>query len=130
MGFYWRLNGSKFPQVNWTLLSILADISCSLDNLHPSHYFRVLQSLYRSFSDSTKSTNYNRYKCYFHDPQFFNTLASSRYLYLFLHSINLTLWSAGKAKSTILEFFFLLLITLVYKNKFLVWRKNGNRCFC
>ena len=44
---------------------------------------------------------------------FFNSLASLRYLYLFSYSFNFTLWSAGTAKSTILQvlfFFFLLII--------------------
>ena len=29
---------------------------CSLDSLHPSHYFQVLQSLYQSFGDCTELT--------------------------------------------------------------------------
>ena len=42
---------------------------CSLNSLHPSRYFQVLQSLYQSFSNCTKSTNwYNRQ---FHVPQYF-----------------------------------------------------------
>ena len=47
----------------------------------------------------------------------FNSLARSRYLSLFSHSFNFTLWSAGIVKSTILQvlfffffFFFLLII--------------------
>ena len=32
---------------------------CSLDGLHSSSYFQILQSLYQSFGDCTKSTNYN-----------------------------------------------------------------------
>ena len=39
--------------------------------LHPSRYFQVLQSLYQSFSDCTKSTKYNWYNRHFHVPQFF-----------------------------------------------------------
>ena len=44
---------------------------CPLDSLHPSHYFQVSQSLYQSFGDCTKSTNYNWYNRHFHAPQFF-----------------------------------------------------------
>ena len=33
----------------------------SLDSLYPSRYLKVLQSLYQSFGDCTKSTNYNWY---------------------------------------------------------------------
>ena len=65
---------------------------CYLDGLLPSHYFWVLQSLYQSFGDYTKSTNYNWYHRHFHVPQFFlYSLARSRYLSLFQHSCNFTL---------------------------------------
>ena len=43
---------------------------------------------------------------------FFNSLARSRYLSLFSHSFIFTLWSAGTAKSTILQIFFFLLIII------------------
>ena len=32
---------------------------CSLDGLHLSFYFQVLQSLYQSFDDCTEGANYN-----------------------------------------------------------------------
>ena len=41
---------------------------CSLDGLHSFSYFQVLQSLYQSFCDSTKSANYNWYNRHFHVP--------------------------------------------------------------
>ena len=44
---------------------------CSLDGFHSSSYFQVLQSLYQTFSDCTKSTNYDWYNHYFHVLQFF-----------------------------------------------------------
>ena len=44
---------------------------CSLYSLHLSRYFRVFQSLYQSFGNCTKSTNYNWYNLHFHVPQFF-----------------------------------------------------------
>ena len=43
---------------------------------------------------------------------FFNSLARSRYLSLFSHSFSFILWSAGTAKSTILQMFFFLLIII------------------
>ena len=48
--------------------------------------------------------------CMFHS--FFNSLARSRYLSFFSHSFSFILWSAGTAKSTILQVlvFFLLII--------------------
>ena len=44
---------------------------CCLDDLHSSSYFQVLRSLYQSFGNCTKNTNYNWYKCHFHVLQFF-----------------------------------------------------------
>ena len=43
---------------------------------------------------------------------FFNSLARSRYLSFFLHSFSFILWSAGTAKSTILQVLFFLLIII------------------
>ena len=40
-----------------------------LDSFHPSRYFQVLQSLYQSFGDCTKNTNWHNH--HFHVPQFF-----------------------------------------------------------
>ena len=48
---------------------------CSLDSLHPSRYFQVLQSLYQSFGDCIKSTNFNRYHRHFRVSQFFRFLS-------------------------------------------------------
>ena len=66
----------------------------NLDSLHPSHNFQVVWCLYQSFCDCTKSTNYNWYNRHFHVPQFFKSLARSRYFPHFLHSFNFTLWFA------------------------------------
>ena len=41
-----------------------------MDGLHSSFYFQILLSLYQSFSDCTKSTNYNWYRRHFHVSQF------------------------------------------------------------
>ena len=43
---------------------------------------------------------------------FFNSLPRSKYLSLFSHSFNFTLWSAGTVKSTILQVFSFLLIII------------------
>ena len=43
---------------------------------------------------------------------FFNSLASSRYLSFFSYSFSFILWSAGTAKSTILQVLFFFLITI------------------
>ena len=44
---------------------------------------------------------------------FFNSLARSKYLSFFSHSFSFILWSAGTAKSTILQILFLFLLLLI-----------------
>ena len=44
---------------------------CSLDGLHLSSHFQVVQSLNQSFRDCTKSTNYNWHHHHFHVQLFF-----------------------------------------------------------
>ena len=44
---------------------------CSYDCLHRPRCFKLLQSLYQSFGDCTKITDYNWYNGHFHVPQFF-----------------------------------------------------------
>ena len=86
---------------------------CCSHGLHSSSYFQVLQSLYQSFGNSTKNTNYNWYNRHFHVPQFFfNSLARSMYLSLFSLSFDFTLWSGRTAKFTILQVLFFLLIVI------------------
>ena len=65
---HWSLSDKKSPQVSRTLLSILADLS---NGLYSFRYFQVLQFLYQSFGDCTKSTNHYWYNRHFHLPQFF-----------------------------------------------------------
>ena len=73
MVFLWSLSDSKSPQVFRTLLSILNNLNNAVVwlGLPSSSYFQILQSLYQSFGDCTKSTNYNWYHRNFHVPQFF-----------------------------------------------------------
>ena len=52
---------------------------------------------------------------------FFNSLASTKYLSFFSHSLSFILWSAGTVKSTILEIlFFLLLLLIIMRSGLLV----------
>ena len=105
---HWNLSGSKSSQVSRTLLSILADLNnavvwmVSLVLLFP-------QSLYQSFGDCTKCTNYNWYHRHFHVPLFFfNSLWWSKYLSFFLFSFNFTLWGQpGQQSSQFGKFSFL-----------------------
>ena len=48
-----------------------SQLCSSLDGFNSARYFQVLQFLYQSFGDCTKSINYNWYYCHFHVPYFF-----------------------------------------------------------
>ena len=52
---------------------------------------------------------------------FFNSLARFRFLSLFSHSFNFTLWSAGTAKSTILQVLFFLFFFLLFFYYYKIW---------
>ena len=67
--FEWQQISSSF-QVS-SQYSGRSQRCCSLDGLHASSYFQVLQSMSQSFGDCTKSTNYNWYNRYYHVPRFF-----------------------------------------------------------
>ena len=47
---------------------------------------------------------------------FFNSLARSRYLSVFSHSFSFILWSAGTAKSTILQILFIIIIIIIIRS--------------
>ena len=87
--------------------------------------------------------------CMFHS--FFNSLASSRYLSFFSHSFSFILWSAGTAKSIILQvlvlslslslslssfFFFFFFFFIIIRSGFLAeirWSvciSKSHRCLC
>ena len=52
------------------IIIIIILLYSSLDGLHTSSYFQVLQSLYQSFGDCTKRTNYNWYQRHLLGPLF------------------------------------------------------------
>ena len=108
MVFHWRLSDSKSPQVSWTLLSILAV------------FHNAVVWMVSTRSPTSKSSRP------FNNPlvtvpkapitigiivtfmfqSFFNSLPKSRYLSLFSDSFSFILWSAGTAKSPILQILF------------------------
>ena len=125
MVFQWSLSDSKSSQVSRTFLSILTDLNnvVRMVSTRPLiynssvPYTNPLDQL-QSFGYCDKSISYNWYKRYFHVPQFvcfFNYVARSTYLSFFSFSFNFILWSAGTAKSAILQSlsFLLLLLLLV-----------------
>ena len=108
MVFHWRLSDSKSPQVSRTRLSILAVFNNA-----------VVWMVSARPSTSKSSRPFNNplvtvpkvpiiigIIVTFMFRSFFNCLARSRYLSLFSHSFSFILWSAGTAKTTILQDFF------------------------
>ena len=116
MFFYWSLSDYKSPQVSWTLLSILAVLNNAVIWMVST---RPPTSKSSSPFSNPLVTVPNApitigiiVTCMFHS--LFNSLARPRYLSFFSHSFSFILWSAGTAKSIVLQvlsfFFFLLII--------------------
>ena len=116
MVFHWGLSDSKSPQVSRTLLSILAVFNNAVVWMVSTRPPTSKSS--RPFSNPfvtvPKAPVTIGIIVTFMFHSFFNSLARSRYLSPFSHSFSFILWSAGTAKSTILQvlffFFFLLII--------------------
>ena len=124
MIFHRSLSDSKCPQVSRTQLSILA----VLNNV-------VIYMVSTPPTTSKSSSPFSNplvtvpnvpitisitVTCMFH--RFFNSLARSRYFSFFSHSFSFILWSAGTAKSTILQFLYLLIII---RFGFLAWIRGS-----
>ena len=114
MVFHWRLRDSKSPQVSRTLLSILVvfnnTVVCMVSAQLPT------SKSSRPFNNPSvtvpKAPITIGIIVTFMFHSFSNSIARSRYLSLFSHSLSFILWSAGTAKSTILQIFFFLLIII------------------
>ena len=121
MVFHWSLNDSKSPQVSRTLLNILAILNNAVVWMVSTR--PPTSKSFSPFSNplvtvpNTPITIGIIVTCMFHS--FFNSLTRSRYLSLFSHSFSFILWSAGTAKSTILQVLFFLLI--IIKSGLLAW---------
>ena len=119
MVFHSSLTDSKSPQVSRTLLSIQAVLNnavvCMVSTRPPTSKSSSPFSIPLVTVPNAPITIDIIVTCMFHS--FFNSLARSRYLSFFSHSFSFILWSAGTAKSTILQvlsfffsFFFLIII--------------------
>ena len=114
MVFHWSLSDSKSSQVSRTRLRILAVLSIAVVWIVSTRPPTSKSS--RPFNNplvivpNAPITIGTIVTFMFHS--FFNSLSSSTYLSFFSLSFRFILWSAGTAKSTILQilFFFLLII--------------------
>ena len=120
MDFHWSLSDSKSPQVSRTRLMILAVLSNAVIWIVSTRPPTSKSS--RPFNNPlvivpkapiTIFTNL-RTIVTFMFYSFFNSLARSRYLSFFSHSFRFILWSAGTAKSTILQILFFVVVVVDY----------------
>ena len=116
MVFHWSLSDNKSPQVSRTRLRILAVLSNTVVWIVSTRPPTSKSS--RPFNNSlvivpnAPITIGTIVTFMFHS--FFNSLARSSYLSFFSLSFRFILWSAGTAKSTVLQIlFFLLLIIMI-----------------
>ena len=105
MVFHWSLSDSKSPQVSRTRLRILAVLSNAVIWIVSRPFNNPLVIVPKApIRIGTIIT--------FMFHSFFKSLARSRYLSFILLSFRFILWSAGPAKSTILQILFYLLIII------------------
>ena len=114
MVFHWSLSESKSPQVSRTRLRILAVLSNAVIWIVSTRPPTSKSS--RPFNNPLvivpKAPITIGIIVTFMFHSFFNSLARSRYLSFFAHSFRFIRWSAGIAKSTILQVLFFLLIII------------------
>ena len=114
MVFHWSLSDSKSPQVSRTRVSILAVLSNAVVWIVSTRPLTSKSS--KPFNNplvtvpNAPITIGTIVIFMFHS--LFNFLARSRYLSFYSLSFGFILWSAGTAKSTILQILFLLLIIM------------------
>ena len=114
MVFHWSLSDSKSPQVSRTCLSILAVLSNAVawifsTRLPTSKSSRPFNNPFVTVPNAPITIGTIVTFMFY---SFFNSLARSRYLSFFSLSFRFILWSAGTAKSTILQILFLLSIIM------------------
>ena len=115
MVLHWGLSNSKSPQISRTRLRILAVLSNAVVWIVSTR--PPISKSSRPFNNplvimpNAPITIGTIVTFMFHS--FFNSLARSRYLSFFSLSFRIIPWSAGTAKSTILQFFFLLLLIII-----------------
>ena len=101
MVFHWSLSDSKPPQVSRTLLRILAVLNCAVVWTVSTRPPTSKSS--SPFSNPLVTVPNTPIKIGIILPACSIVFSRSRYLSFFSHSISFILWSAGTAKSTILQ---------------------------
>ena len=110
MVFHWRLSDSKCPQVYRTLLSILAVFNNAVVWVISTRPPASKSS--RPFNNVLVTVLKKKHQSQLVQSSlscsivFFNSQARLRCLSFFSHSFRFILWSAGRAKSTILQILF------------------------
>ena len=114
MVFHWRLSDIMSPQVSRTLLSILAVFNNAVVWMVPNRLptSKSSRPFYNPLVTVPKAPATIGIIVTFMFYSFFNSLARSWYLSLFSHSFSFILESAGTAKSTILQIFFIIIIII------------------
>ena len=132
MVFHWCLSDHKSPQVSRTLLSILAVLNnivvWTVSTRPPTSKSSSPFSNPLVTVPNTPITIGIIVTFMFHS--FFNSLARMRYLSLFSHSFSFLLWSAGTAKSTILQIFFFCCWLLLADIRWSVCLLKSHRSLC
>ena len=110
--FHWSLSDSQSPQVSWTLLSILNNVVVWVlsTRLSTSKSSSPFSNPLHTVSNAPITIGII---VIFKFHSLFNSLARSRYLSFFSQSFSFILWSAGTAKSTILQVLFFLLLIII-----------------
>ncbi len=110
-GFHWSLSDSKSPQIARTRLRILAVLSNAVVWIVSTRPPTSKSS--RPFNNLLVTVPIAPITIGTIIPQFFfNSLAKSRYLSFFSLYFRFIRWSAGTAKSTVLQILFFLLIIM------------------
>ena len=120
--FHWWWSDSKSPQVSRTLLNIQAVFNNAvvwiISTQQPTS--KSSRPFNNPFVTVSKAPITIGIVVTFMFHSFLNSLAWSRYLFLFSHSFSFILWSAGTAKPTILQIFFF------FVDYYMVWSSGRN----
>ena len=112
MVFHWSLSDSKSPQVSRTLLTVFNNaVVWMVSTRSPTS--KSSRPFNNPLVTVPKAPLTIGIIVTFVFHSFSNSLARSTYLTLFSHSFNFILWSAGTAKSTILQIFFFFFFLLI-----------------